>query len=35
MAFRDRVAEASKNDAELREDRAVQEATDILDPEPK
>jgi hypothetical protein len=33
--FKDRAREESKNDAELRESRAVQKATDVLDPEPK
>lgn len=34
-AFKDRVREASKNDAELRKTRAVQEANEILDKERK
>ena len=34
-AFKDRVREANKNDAELRESRSVQEAKKILDKEPK
>ena len=34
-AFKDRVREANKNDAELRESRLVQEAKEILDKEPK
>ena len=32
-AFKDRVAEASRKDAELRESKVVQEATDIRDKE--
>jgi len=32
--FRDRAREANKNDAELRESRAVPEAKEILDKEP-
>jgi hypothetical protein len=34
-AIKDRIAAANKDDRELRESRAVQKATDVLDPEPK
>ena len=34
-AVKDRVAEANRIEAELRESRLVRDATDILDPEPK
>lgn len=30
-AFKDRASEANKNDAELRKNRAIQEANEILD----
>ena len=33
-AFKDRACEANKNEAELRENRLVQEAKKILDKEP-
>ena len=33
--LKDRAREANKNDAELRESRAVQKAKEILDPEAK
>ena len=33
--LKDRAREASRNDAELRESRAVQEAKEIIDEEPK
>ena len=35
QAFKDRVREGNKNDAELRQSRLVQESKDILDKEPK
>ena len=34
-AIKDRVRDAKKNDAELRESRAAREAQEILDGEPK
>jgi len=33
-AFKDRIRQANKSDAELREDRLVQEAKELVDKEP-